>query len=143
MPDETVTLKKLQEITASMLRIYPPLKDKIEGFETLIAQNFRDKDVTALKDSIINALETMRAAEARELHELSNLQALQNPDTLRKFRNILGLIQALILKLKLLENGIKEYEHKPSKELGSAINRLHRELKDLLENEEKELERFQ
>lgn len=134
-----LTIKTLREMVASMLRIYPPLGQKIDHFETLVIQHFRDEDVSSLKNIIIDALRAMRNADMRELQEVSGLRGITNPDVQRRLRALLGLIQTQISRLKILEQGIEAYEQAASPELTKAINRLKDELAKLLEQEQREL----
>lgn len=136
--ETTLTMRTLRQMVTSMLRIYPPLEERINGFETLVAQHFKDQDVIALKNVIIHALETMRKADLRELQEVSKLKHIDER-TKRRLDAILGLIQLQIAKLKALEAGIQEYEKTPSPALTQAINRLKEELAGLLRREEREL----
>lgn len=134
-----LTIRSLQDMVRSMLKIYPPLEERIQGFETLVAQNFLDTDVARLKEVIIQACETIRKADAREVEEVSKLRGIKDARVKRRLNSVLGLIQLQMAKIKALEAGIDQYEKDPSHELTRIIGRLNQELKDLLKKEDKEL----
>lgn len=134
-----LTIRTLREMVASMLRIYPPLKQKIDHFETLVVQHFTDEDVTALKNIIIEALRAIRSADMRELQQVSELSGITDSNVQRRLRALLGLIQTQISRLKILEHGIEVYERAASPELTRVINRLKDELAALLAQEQREL----
>ncbi|GEM_PF-4633682 len=134
--DTRLTINALKEMAATMLRIYPPLAEKIGHFKTLVVQHFRDEDVAALKSVIIDALEAMLRADQEELRQASRIE---DPRLRTRIRNLIAIIHAQLIRIQTMERDVKDYERAPSPELTAAINRLVNDLGELLRKEDEEL----
>ncbi len=136
----TLTLQTLKEMVDRMLQIYPPLARHIQDFKALIIQKFTERDITGLKETILQALEIMKNADMREITEASKLSHLRNPHAQRQLKQLLSSVYLQIRTIKMLEVTVKEFEHVPSQKLSDEINRLNAKLKELLEQERSVLE---
>lgn len=137
--DARLTIKTLREMAATMLRIYPPLAEKVGHFEQLVVHHFRDEDVDALKRVIIDTLEAMMRADQDELRQVSALQIASDPRAQLRLRNIIATVHAQLIRIQTMERDVKDYERAPSAELTRAINRLVTDLGELLRKEDEEL----
>jgi len=134
--DARLTIKTLKEMAATMLRIYPPLVEKVGHFEQLVIHHFMDEDVDALKRIIIDTLEAMLRADQDELRRVSGIE---DPRLRARIRNLIAIIHAQLIRIQTIERDVNDYERAPSPELTGAINRLVKDLGELLRKEEEGL----